>query len=423
MSHDDVFAIKCPVCDTHVQVSPDQIDATIECPDCTSQVLVKRPVTTRKTNPRWKQYEPERSQIRQDEELNLGDPIERPKIDFDVDPSFGLEPVTADLLAPKPVADDVDGSPAENDSGQASPQSPNPANPFSQAIPEKSQRERLQTGRRKQLDLKNSSFKPDEGGGSESKSGQPNIHQAPGFPEFDQRALLAAVKDMLLSPGLIWRAVVAWLLMGVGWAIMLEFSNSFTNSAKSGAPGLGDWVLHVFSSFLLGGLPLIAGTLLLWFICGYVFRDSASGHRQVTKWGVSGSSELFSTILVFAFSFLISGLPLLFVPFLVAPFRFFAAPPLLLSAWFNHNPFAIVSVDAFQTVKQDANQWKSFYTFVLQLAVLSLIAGLLLMIRVFLLLWIFSLAGMALLVPITIAFAAVTGWHCGRIIQSLEKHV
>jgi DNA-directed RNA polymerase subunit RPC12/RpoP len=423
ISYDSVFGIKCSVCDTHIHVTPEQIGSNIECPECFTTLLVKRPqASKKKANSRWRQHQPEKSQIRPGDELALSDPVERPKIDYNIDPSFGLEEVTDDLLTPRQSAEDLEEQP-ETKQVDSATKHVDPA-PFTGAHikPKKSRRERLEAAQQKQLEKEKSKpgFAANAGAAAQTGQGSKDSTQ---FPDFDLGSLVIAIKDMFGSPGLLWRAIVSWLLMGVGWAMMHEFTKSYRNAVETDQLSPGDRALNFFSWFVLGGLPFIAGTLLLWFICGYIFRNAASGDRRVDSWGVSGTSELSSTFLIFSFSFLIGGLPVLFLPLLITPFRFLVAPALLLAAWFNSSPFAIVSVDAFQTIKDDASQWKSFYVFILILVVLSLVAGVLLMIPVFLLSWIFSLAGMAMFIPLTIAFAAVTGWHCGRIVQSLEKQV
>lgn len=420
ISHESVFGIKCPVCDSHIHVTPDQIGSNVECPECFTSLPVKRPQESKK-KPRWRQHQPEKSHIRSDDELALSDPIERPKIDYNVDPSYGLDNVTDDLLTPRRSADDPDEQSEATSDDSPTENAEHAPNADAPTQSKKSRRERLEAARRRSLEKERSNPKMAANPEATAPAGQGSKDSAQ-FPEFGFGSLLAAVTKMFSSPGMLWRAIISWLLMGVGWAMMHEFTNSYLNADKTDQPELGDWALNFFSWFVLGGLPFLMGTFLLWFTCGFIFRNAASGKQQVANWGISGSSELSSTFLIFSFSYLVGGLPLLFLPILITPFRFLFAPPLLLAAWFNGSPFAIVSVDAFQTIKDDATQWKSFYAFIAMLVVLSLVAGALLMIRVFLLSWVFSLAGMAMFVPLTMAFAAVTGWHCGRVVQTLEKH-
>ena len=98
------------------------------------------------------------------------------------------------------------------------------------------------------------------------------------------------------------------------------------------------------------------------------------------------------------------------------------APPLLLGAWYNKSPFAVVAVDAFQSSGEQIGQWKSLYSFNVCLIVFSIIGGLLMSVSVFILSAFCSMIGAAILVATTIAFAAASGWHCGRIVQQLENN-
>ena len=421
ISHESVFGIKCSVCDTHIHVTPDQIGSQVKCPECFTKLSVKRPETKKKkSHRRWKQQPPEKSHIRStDDEYALSEPIERPKIDYNVDPSFGLDAVTEDLLAPRRSEEEVDSRPDQPNDESTSSRADSNRKTAPDAKPKKSRRELLEAAQQRNLaQQKSSSLEVTPVATEQTEQGDA---ETPRFPEFGFGSLMAAVTRMFTSPGLIWRMFVAWLLMGIGWAMMHQFTNAYEAANATDKPTLGNWALSFFGWFMLGALPFIAGTLLLWFICGYVFRNAASGNRQVASWGISGTAELSSTFLIFSFSFLVAGLPLLFVPFLINPFRFLVAPLLLLAAWYNGSPMAIVSVDAFQNFREDADQWKSFYLFIILLVFLALIAGGLLMIQLFLLLWVFSLAGMAINVTLTIAFAAVAGWHCGIVVQSLEN--
>jgi hypothetical protein len=207
-------------------------------------------------------------------------------------------------------------------------------------------------------------------------------------------------------------------LIGVGNAIMQAIGLSYQNLEE---PALGDWILNTFAWLFIGGLPYLAGVLVLLYVCGYVFREAAYGNRQVFDWKTSGWPELTSTFLLFAFSFIIAGLPMLFLPLLVMPARFLLAPPMLLGAWLNKSPFAIVAVDAFQNLSSDAQQWKNFYLNVGILIVISMLARLAIGVSIPIVSVLTSFLGAALYVAVTIAFAAITGWHCGRIVQRLEN--
>ena len=70
-----------------------------------------------------------------------------------------------------------------------------------------------------------------------------------------------------------------------------------------------------FISFLFGNLPYYIGLLGLWTVAGVVFQHAAQGHTKVLRWTKSGQSELWSSFLLFAFSFFIAGLPGAWGPF------------------------------------------------------------------------------------------------------------
>ena len=423
ISHDSVFGIKCSVCDTHIHVTPDQIGSHIECPECFTTLLVKRPqASKKKANSRWRQHQPEKSHLLPDDELALSDPVERPRIDYNIDPSFGLEEVTDDLLTPRQSAEDPEEQP-ETKQVESGTKGIDPApSAGAQIKSKKSRRERLEAAQQRQLEKEKSRPRIPANAEAAAQAGQ-GIKDSIQFPDFNLGSLVKAIKNMFGSPGLLWRAIASWLLLGVGWAMMHEFTNSYLNSAKSDQPSLGDWGLSFFSWFVLGGLPFIAGTLLLWFTCGFIFRTAASGHQQVARWGVSGTSELSSTFLIFSFSFLIGGLPLLFLPLLITPFRFLARSTVAVGRLVQ--PLTVR--DCFgRRISDHQGRCKSMEI------VLRFhphpgcpVPGSRRVVNdsCFPAVWIFSLAGMAMFVPLTIAFAAVTGWHCGRIIQSLEKQV
>ena len=98
-SHEDVYGIKCNICDTRIHVRPEQAGTHVKCPECYSKVLVKPQSEIKKKKPKW--HSDSRGQAgaeTDDAELKLSEPIERPAIDE----SFGLAPVVDDMLAPKP---------------------------------------------------------------------------------------------------------------------------------------------------------------------------------------------------------------------------------------------------------------------------------------------------------------------------------
>jgi hypothetical protein len=178
---------------------------------------------------------------------------------------------------------------------------------------------------------------------------------------------------------------------------------------------------------IVGGVPYLAGLGMLWFTCGYIFRDAALGQRKVLNWKNSGVAEIKATFLLFSFGFLMGGLPMPpFWPFLLLtlPLRFLLGTLFLVSAWYSQSPFSIVNVDAFKNITQQMSQWIQYYIFVAALAAGALFAGVIFWARAvipfFPLTMFASIIAVILMAVVTMAFAAVCGWHCGRVAEGLE---
>ena len=212
--------------------------------------------------------------------------------------------------------------------------------------------------------------------------------------------------------------------MGFG-AIAMEYIDPVSTSTleKDG----GTLTEHLFQSTVwmaVGGVPYLLGLLMLWFTCGYIFRDAALGHRQIDSWKNAGTSELTGTFLVFSFSFFIGGLPALFLTWLVLPLRVLLGPLFLLGSWYSREPFGIVNVDAFKNVTHELSLWGAFYRFMGVLALLGFIAGMIFWVRTwttFSFSTILTMLAVLISVAVTLIFAAVCGWHCGRVVEGLEE--
>jgi hypothetical protein len=445
---DTMFGFHCHICETRLHGRRSQIGSKVECPTCFTKLSVPPPKKKVTPDLLWGKSQavdhPKfKSPVFNTDEFKLRDPIDRPPVSVPVDPSFGLEPVTDDLLAPVP--NPLPSTDGDQNSGRES------GIPMLEVLlePEEknlSRRQRYEVAQQRQIELEKLGGRR-KGGATEK--GNPARAPRPPFkskknadfssrppanvdeqatvlptsaPElFDFYTLTKSVGAMFGSPGLMWRAIVSALLMGTGWAIMHAITASYQAVHQDSEAPIGEWAISMIVWFLFGGIPYLIGTLLLWFVCGYVYRESAHGRNQISGWATGGSSEFSSTFLIFAFGYFIAGLPMAFVSWLIVPFRFLFAPPLLLSAWFNQSPFAIIAVDAFQNVQRDWYQWKSFYLYVLALAGIALVGGLLMMIPIFILSAITSLIGAAILVSVTIAYTAVTGWQCSLVMKRLEK--
>lgn len=422
-SSNDVFGIKCTVCDTRVHARKSQIGTEVECPICFSKVKVIAPAG--QTSLSWEKRTginrsskpgQNKSHIVADDELKLSDPIELPKVE--IDPAWGLAPVEDDLLAPKPeslehaggnsrslndvpelvVVDDAAGSIPVASSGLAKPT-------------------------KRKLSSKKSPPSPDSvPGRKESTQAKIKSNTVKDFPDFELPELLSSAIEMVKSPGVLTRVAVAFALMCVGAILMQWISPAYQGIAEDSETMAAGLIKS--AKWSVAYLIYLAGLAVLWWTGSFLFRDAALGKRSVSNWSISGTNEILSTFFVFAFGFFIGGLPIAFFNLLILPLRFLLGPLFLLSAWYNESPFAIVSVDAFQSTSKNVVQWVRFYMFAGGLAFLGLVAGIVFWMRAVLPFIVgvpATVLGIAICIATTLLFAVVCGWHCGRVVESLEN--
>ncbi len=436
-SHADVFGIQCRVCDTRIHVRPEQIGNDVECPVCYSQVKVEAPDL--KTAQKWvKEGRGNFTTEPEVDELKLADPVERPKVEIDA--SYGLAPIDEDLLAPKPKAQpelDSSGPPSssnvsnlaedeipaleilddeeELDFPETSKQPAVPATrPKEVGAESKSRRERLEETQQRQIE-KEQRANPAR---SFDHTGQKD------FPDFQLGELASSAITMVTSPGVLLRATVAVGLMSFGAVMMEMMIPSFDSGVEEDSKSFMKELVRWFKWGLFGGVPYLMGTGVLWWASSYIFRDAALGNRKVNNWKNAGGNELMSTVLIFSFGFFLGGLPAFFMTLIILPLRILLGPLFLVGAWHNQSPFAVVSIDAFAKVSKNLNQWLQFYIFMLGLAFLGVVAGLIFWMRdlisVQLIAGLLSIVPVLIVVAVTLVFAAVCGWHVGRVMESLE---
>ena len=448
-----VFGIKCNVCDTRIHVTESEIGTQVECPVCFTRVKVTARESKPKSAARWMPApsvptgQSNSAKFGDVDELRLSPPVQRPPVDFLIDSSFGLAPVADDLLAPlgnsknvvphpNPETVSPDNALPDNLGSTGIELHPLPASLSSKAPRERSRRELYEAVQRRQIakeqsaswwsdrsktqttsNAKKSTAKQRSDEVAETDFAESALNQDLSYEiKFD--FFWRLVIEMCRSPGLQWRAITAGSLIGIGSGIMHMIAGWYRVIED---PTFGDWLWNTTLWMGFGVVTYTIGVLFLWFLCGYVFRETASGNRQVSTWQTQGTSDAWSTMLVFSFSFFIAGLPLAFFPVLVMPFRCLVAPPLLLAAWYNKSPFAIVAVDAFLNFNRQWRLWRSSYLFLMALAGVALFGGMLIAVQMFILSFVTSLVGAAILMLVTIAFATVTGWHCSQVLRELEN--
>ncbi|MFK7765918.1 MAG: hypothetical protein AB8B55_01660 [Mariniblastus sp.] len=483
-SHDDVYGIKCNICDTRIHVRPEQAGTHIKCPECFSKVLVKPSSEVKTKPPKWVQDGRGQSTNEPEEELKLSDPIERPEIDE----SFGLAPVTDDMLAPKPkIREEFDDDVEQSDKKQSGdeggiedggfalaplqheieaddspllelldddepapielyeekegkevedglelieePQSETPlpksrpAKPKTNSPQQKSRKEKYEEAQRRQAAKEaGTAFRP-----APESNNVPGASAKDRFPEFDFNSLLSSSLGMLRSPGVSWRVGIAIALMCLGsimglitWPVYVPAAEEL-EEAKTGMEKM--WMGIQWTLFCV--IPYMIGLAVLWYIAGYIFRDAALGHLQVKSWKSKGTNETMATVLVFGFSFFIGGLPAAFVPSVMMPLRFFLAPLFLLGAWYSKSAFGIINVDAFKNAMKHSGHWLSFYIFMGVIGLIGLAGGLMFELRrvvpYLVINAAISIVGVLVVAALTLIFAAVSGWNCGWVVADLEE--
>ena len=240
-----------------------------------------------------------------------------------------------------------------------------------------------------------------------------------GFPKLRFDAFFGAAVEMVTEPSVAVRGFIVAALLTIGNVI--SHSALATYNAID-APTMGDTATMGFWRLGVGWLPYAIGTLMLWYFCGVVFREAASGKKKIKSWKLGHTTEWSSTLLITAFSFAIAGSPVLMLMsiYITAPVRFILALPFLTAVWYVQSPFAIISSDVVIHLRSNGKQWKTVFLVVLAMASIAFVAGVLMHVPVPWLNILTSALGAVFLSFVTLAFAAVVGWHSGMVVEELN---
>ena len=253
----------------------------------------------------------------------------------------------------------------------------------------------------------------------EKKKAAPQSSTELDFPKFEFDSLFSEMVNLVSQTNVVMRCVLVGLLLAAG-NVIGHFAVSNYIVIKD--PTLGDkafmWFWRAGAGWVLFGL----GSLFLWYFAGVVFRKTAAGNRRIGNWKIGPSTEWTSTFLLIGFSFAVAGSPMLMfgATWLSAPLRFFFALPMLVSVWYTQSPFHIISVDAFSRYRRQRPQWRSVWLAVLALASIAFVSGLLMAIPIPYLNIITSTLGAITLSFATLGYAAIAGWHSGKVIEDLK---
>ncbi len=414
------FSLKCPVCESHLFVTTHVVGTVVKCADCFSPITVPKPTK--------KQLEA--AAISRMKDVDADEPKLKPTEraePVDVDPSFGLAPVNRDLLAPVDKSEDEDSSDDELKLEDATDlfgdldELAQPAIASSSLASSKNEKSKTKDANTEKIDPYRSRSAQVAKQNKRRKKKRPKQASPSGldFPKFEFDSLFGEMVNLVSTTTVALRCIFAALFLAAG-NVVGHFAVS--NYSEIEDPTMGDtgfmWFWRAGVGWTLFGL----GTIFLWYTAGIIFRKAAVGQRRIDNWRIGPSTEWTSTFLLIGFSFAVAGSPLMMfgATWLSAPVRFFLALPMLVSVWFTQSPFKIISVDAFSRYRRQRPQWKSVWLVVLALASIAFVSGLMMAIPVRYLNIITSVIGAVVLSFATLGYAAVAGWHSGKVVEELN---
>ena len=224
----------------------------------------------------------------------------------------------------------------------------------------------------------------------------------------------------VLKTGKIWIwAIVSVIVMAIGGAVWQWIQ---PHRIEPESVEFGQRMLSYGTGLLFGQLVFFVGYIVLLFVGGVVFRETARGKTKVTSVSASGGAEFTSTMLLFGFSMFVAALPCMFfgLMFISLPFQFFLAGIFLFAAWKNQAAFQIVSTSVFQSFSDHGNSWKNWAMGTGIAAFLGFVGGGLMEVYFPVVSVFTSFAGAMLIAFATLFYAAISGWHCGSVVEKLE---
>ena len=400
-----------------------------------------------------------------EDELKLGDLVERPKSDLVAE--IGLPNVDQDLLTPVKDSEDLtesisqdhtqdelnvelveiregpESKPIDSEATveylpkKAKPnrqkertpkRNPNKAHPASkhsdgervqseQAAVEQSSQKRLPSAKIRSAKKRGSSSRRERflqsEAQKESDDKQPvSVHADEPMEPLTYESMKDLIVSAISSPAIIIRTIPAVLLLTVGVYLYNLYEGTLGDDAETGFVAAAATIVYGLGFLSVYGL----GTCLLWYVGSFIFRDTARGFKKIESFSVQSFEEIQGTFMLFAFSMMVAGAPfLMFASFISMPARFLIAPVFLIVAWFNQNPFIGVAFEPFLTFKTEGNDWQIFYVTAFCCALVATIGGLLFKVPYC------GFIGAILVALTTLTFAAAVGWHCGRMIKRLEQ--
>jgi hypothetical protein len=107
--------------------------------------------------------------------------------------------------------------------------------------------------------------------------------------------------------------------------------------------------------------------------------------------------------------------------FVSIPFQFFFAGALLFAAWKNQGAFSIVSGSLLNSISQNSASWKNWLLGAGLASLGGIVGGGLMEVPMQIISVFTSIAGAIIIAFATLLYAAITGWHCGSAVESLQE--
>jgi hypothetical protein len=119
----------------------------------------------------------------------------------------------------------------------------------------------------------------------------------------------------------------------------------------------------------------------------------------------------------------IAALPCMFFGrmFISIPFQFFFGGVLLFAAWKNQGAFSIVSGSLPNSISQNSASWKNWLMGAGIASLGGIVGGGLMEVQLQIVSVFTSIAGAIIIAFATLLYAAITGWHCGGAVESLQE--
>ena len=460
---DQVFGLKCDVCDTRIHVNLDQVDSTVQCPVCFSNVAVTPPVK----QPKSPSVQPE-SKTDAGDELALQDAGKLPPAEQEIEPGYGLEPVDKDLL--KPIARDEDqivdleildegdeGKPPEASYGIGSLPSHALADEDEmrlEDLPDESQAKsssdrsaglgNLQSGGQEDSPAPSAEnaasstavgarWREEPGRKVGSPSPQVSLEDGTGQSRVSDTSLVSELRQLVdwlskvsKNPQLIIATLVSLVLFTIGYS----FFELFYGSLGDKEAGVEANIVGMIGYGFLGCLFWLPGVVFFSITFSVLLRDSAEGDAEMDQWPDLAFSEWFVAFAFTAVSFWAASLPglffgsvlmfsaqtiigfLIFVPFFV----FLVIPVCLVSALYNESVVNIFSIDIIKSFADRSAKWWQLYQVVLLLLLFFLVGTMVLYLPTI----VFSFLGAVIQVVTALGLAAAVGLHAGRLFNQMK---